>query len=216
MLRATALGLPMTTLIVAAFAPELAPYGAIDGTFAVAGQRVEVAEVGIGLVASALGAAEVLRRGPSAVIFSGTCGAYPGGPATLEVAVSRRIHLVSPLAVEGRAHLPARLSPPIDGAEGLGASLVSAGAVAVDVATTLAVTTDEGLARAIAGTGCLVEHMEAYAVAAACERAGVPFVAVLGVANVVGPNAHAEWKANHEEAARRAALVVRRALRSAR
>ena len=41
-----------------------------------------------------------------------------------------------------------------------------------------------------------VEHMESWSVAAAAEAAGVPFVALLGITNEVGPEAHAQWLAN--------------------
>jgi purine-nucleoside phosphorylase len=68
-----------------------------------------------------------------------------------------------------------------------------------------AITTDPGVAGALAAEGD-VEHMEAFGVAWACARAGVPFAAVLGITNAVGPNAHAEWKANR--AAAQAAAVI--------
>ena len=82
-------------------------------------------------------------------------------------------------------------------------SLASAGAGgrSVDVATTLGVTTDDALAEALArGARCEVEHLEAFAVAAACAAASVPFAAVLGVANMVGSQGREQWRKNHRAA----------------
>ena len=86
-----------------------------------------------------------------------------------------------------------------------------AGARPADVATTLAITVDDALAREAASVaGCEVEHLEAFGIAAACAQAGVPFGAVLAVANVVGGDARSEWRANHRAAEAAAAAVVRR------
>jgi purine-nucleoside phosphorylase len=48
-----------------------------------------------------------------------------------------------------------------------------------------------------------VEHLELAGVFAACHLADVPISAALTVANRVGPNAHAEWSANHKRVSRR-------------
>jgi nucleoside phosphorylase len=103
------------------------------------------------------------------------------------------------------------MSPPLDADPSLVAALVAAGGHACEIATTLAITTDDALAAAVFASGCAVEHLESYAVAAACARLSIPFVAVLGVANRVGSSAHSEWKRNHEAASQNAASVVRAA-----
>jgi purine-nucleoside phosphorylase len=61
------------------------------------------------------------------------------------------------------------------------------------------VTTDPTLADRLSD-GFSVEHLEAYSVAMACQDVGIPFVAILGIANVVGPGAHVEWLAHRDEA----------------
>ena len=43
-------------------------------------------------------------------------------------------------------------------------------------------------------------HMQLAAVAAACAVNSVPWHGFLGVSNAVGPSAHEEWKASHEQA----------------
>ncbi|HSZ80968.1 MAG TPA: hypothetical protein VLA14_01740, partial [Polyangia bacterium] len=84
------------------------------------------------------------------------------------------------------------------------------------VACPLAITQATALARRIATTGAALENLEAFAVARAAAAARVPFAAVLGVSNVVGPRAHAEWRANHLAASRAACHVVWSYLRARR
>lgn len=77
------------------------------------------------------------------------------------------------------------------------------------VATTLAMTTDDGIAQSLErSTGAHVEHLEAFAVARACAEAGVRFSAVFGVANVVGARGRDEWQKNHERAAAAACATL--------
>jgi nucleoside phosphorylase len=69
------------------------------------------------------------------------------------------------------------------------------------VATTLAITVEDAAAATVARrTGAGVEHLESYGVAVACSALGIPFIAVLGVANTVGSQGRAQWRANHESA----------------
>ena len=72
--------------------------------------------------------------------------------------------------------------------------------------TVPAISTDEELVARL-DQAWAIEHLETYSVAHACTARGVPFVAVLGIANVVGPQAHPQYLANRhiaQEAARRA------------
>jgi purine-nucleoside phosphorylase len=71
-------------------------------------------------------------------------------------------------------------------------------AVAIPPAIT---TTQEGAA--ILSTVATVEHLELTGVFAACHAAGVPCGGALVVVNDVGPNAQAQWLANHAEGSRR-------------
>ncbi len=57
-----------------------------------------------------------------------------------------------------------------------------------------------------------VEHLEAYAVARACQTLGVPCTIVLGIANIVGAKGREQWRARHVEASARAAEVAFAAL----
>jgi purine-nucleoside phosphorylase len=73
------------------------------------------------------------------------------------------------------------------------------------VAVPPAITTSAEGARRLASIAA-AEHLEATGVFAACHAAEVPVAAVLAVANRVGPDANAEWRANHARVSR--ALVA--------
>lgn len=177
--------------VLAAVAEEL---GDLDGSV-----------VGIGPVIAAAGATRfLLGEAPDAVLLVGTCGAYPGMAKIGDVIVATHIGLASGVAALGLGYVPRPPAPlPCD------PRLVGAFDVRqARVLTCPAVSTDPGLVERV-GDGWDAEHLEAFAVAWACHEAGVPFVALLGVANIVGPNAHVEWL-THREAAQDAVRDVAR------
>jgi nucleoside phosphorylase len=201
-------------LLVAAFHPELAALRATlgDGLEArVGGLSVAAKVVGIGLPSAAVGlAARLEALKPRGVVMLGTCGVYVGAPfAIRSVAVAKSVRLVDPSAVEKRTAFPDPMSLVHAAHAGMSGALASAGGVLVDVANTLAITTDDALAARITHeTKCAVEHLEAFGAASACAAFGVPFTAALGVANVVGSKARDEWRANHRVAADAAVALV--------
>ena len=177
-------------LFLAAFPPEIA---ALDPSY-------DRATVGVGLVEASLGAAAILaERRPQRVVLIGTVGAYPGsGVAIGDVVTAERVLVASDTGAIVDAMPSSSLAVPISNAR------------RVVVATTVAITTDDAVAVILEkSTGAHVEHLEAFAVARACERAGVTFSAVFGVANVVGSRGRDEWRANHERAAAAACALFR-------
>lgn len=204
----------LDVLVLAAFDPELAPLRALLGaamTARVAGRIVVARTAGIGLPASAAGAAaHIAELRPRAVVLVGTCGAYAGaGLAIGDVVVVRRLRLIDTAALEGLTQFPAPMAIEMETNGPMSAALAAtctprssvAGALGITVATTLAITVDDAMAaRIAAGSGADVEHLEAHGVAAACAAREVPFAAVLGVANFVGARGRAEWLAHHREA----------------
>jgi nucleoside phosphorylase len=214
-------------LILAAFVPELAPLRASLGDAMrarIGATDVAARVVGIGLPMSAAGTAmQLAELRPRAVVAIGTCGAYapdgtagasPRTPAPLairDVVVARRVRLVDASVAGGVAQFPEPMSVSIDADAGLADALERAGARRADVATTLAITVDDATAARIArAAGVQVEHLEAFGVAAACAARGVPFGAVLGVANIVGARARDEWRMHRRQAAAAAAEVALR------
>lgn len=156
--------------------------------------------VGIGPILAAARAAEILaRRSPEAVVLLGTGGSYAQGPAIGEAIVASRVGMSYGVAAMGLGYVP-RPPSPVD----CDAQLIERiGLAAHAVQTVNAITTDSTLAERISD-GWTVEHMEAFGVALACRNAGVPFTAVLGITNAVGPEAHTQWL-THRDAAQAAA-----------
>lgn len=152
--------------------------------------------VGVGPVRSAVGATRlILEHRPEAVVLIGTAGALVNDLSVPSVVVARRLGWAHSGAMLGAGYVPL---PPED--LQADASLAAAFDLQpVDVVTVGAITTAPGVADELRRRW-QVEHMEAYSVALAAAAAGVPFAAVLGLSNRVGPNAHEEWKANRHAA----------------
>lgn len=164
--------------------------------------------VGVGPIVAAVRAALLIERlKPSAVCLIGTAGSYKGGPPIGQAVVAQRLGLSASVAVMGLGYVP-RPPAPVDADEGLMARLP--GILRANVLTVQAITTDPTLSERLSD-GWSVEHLEAYSVAYACREAGVPFVAVLGIANAVGRDAHVQWLLNRDaaqDAARKAILPL--------
>jgi purine-nucleoside phosphorylase len=185
---------PMTirpSLLLAAFPPELAGMGAHPP----AGWRVGC--TGVGALTAAVATARLLSAlTPRRVLFVGTCGAYDerlqvGGLLTAADALA-----ISLDVLEGRAYLPESQ------VHRWPATLAAVLAVPFPA---LSVAVPPGITRTLEGAQRLasyaaVEHLELTGVFAACHEAGIPCGAALAVANRVGPEAHGEWLAKHQQA----------------
>jgi Phosphorylase superfamily len=168
-------------LVVGAFAPELA---GLRGAHA---PELDLREVGVGLVDAALGAQALLaERRYSGVVFVGTAGSI--GSLTIgTLCVATECYLVA-----HRGEMPAIMTRPVGLEPSWIRAAVGFGFTPASVATTLGITTTAADAAMLAPFG--LEHLEAFAVARAAERAQVPFGALLGVANIVGVQGRREWR----------------------
>lgn len=169
------------------------------------GARIVARAAGVGLVEAGIGAARAIAAvKPRAVIFVGTAGSYdrliPIGAAV----VARRLKLASTAVLRDEGYLPAVLPADAETDPRLRRALAGDLPV-VDVACPLAITSTRAAARRLAGLGA-VENLEAFAVARAA--AALPFAAVLGVSNAVGPRAHAQWRQHAKPAAAAACEAV--------
>ncbi len=180
----------MPSLLLAAFPPEL---GGLD---AAPPPGWRVATTGVGAIAAAATTARLLAESrPARVLFVGTCGAYDGRLAVLDLIAARAAIATSLDELEGRAYRPSLEQVRFD------ATWSVPGLPAHDVAVPPGITrTAEGATRLAALAAA--EHLELAGVFAACRAAGVPVAAALAVANRVGPAAHEEWRANHARASR--------------
>jgi nucleoside phosphorylase len=209
------------TLVLSAWEPEVAPLRRLLRAAKPARSDVALAAVGVGTVDAAVGAATAIARAnPRRVIFVGTAGVYPSAARVHAIgtaALAGELRLVSTATLRGDAYHPAPLVATATTNAPLRAALARGdGVPTATVACPLAITQTAALARRIAATGAALETLEAFAVARAAAAAGLPFAAVLGVSNVVGPRAHAEWRANHLAASRGACHVVWSLLRARR
>jgi nucleoside phosphorylase len=179
----------MAVLVVAAAREEL---GELDGHV-----------LGVGPVVAAVRAATLIGLyQPTRVVMIGTGGAYGGGPPIGEAIVASRVGWSYGVAAMGLGYVP-RPPQPVEADPALLDRLPLA---RHPVLTVGAVTTDPTLASRLSD-GWSVEHLEAYGVAFACRESGVPFVVVLGISNVVGPDAHIQWL-THRDAAQDAARAA--------
>ena len=225
MVRGGATDLPArlpATLIVSAWEPETASLRRWLASAAgrARARAVQLDAAGVGPVDAGIGAARLIARTrPRRVLFVGTAGAYAGAPGRLalavdDVAVVARAALVSTAVLRNDAYLPAPLIAEVLADPTLVKQLLSGStsnppAAAVAAACPLAITRSAALARHIArASGATVENLEVFAVARAAQLANLPFAAVLGIANRVGPDAHAEWKVHHRTASVAACAVV--------
>jgi futalosine hydrolase len=211
------------TLVLSAWEPEIATLRRLAR--GVASDRLTLGTIGVGAVDAAVGAAAAIAAArPARVIFVGTAGAYPRGPATAAigtVAIAGEACLASTAELRGDGYLPEPLVTRVPLSTELSGRLAACGprrkpAPVLGVACPIAVTRSATLGRHLAhATGAALENMEAFAVGRAAAAAGVPSVAaVLGIANRVGPRGHQEWRAHHVAASRAACRLVWSFLRS--
>jgi len=211
------------TLVLAAWEPEIAPLRRLAR--GVDASRLALGTVGVGPVEASVGAAAaIVAARPRRVIFVGTAGAYPRGPATAAigtVAIASELHLVSTAALRGDGYLPEPVVTRAVMSADLAAALASCGAKPAPLlaaACPLAVTRSATLGRQIAhATDAALENLEAFAVARAAAAAGVEAVAaVFGIANRVGPRGHQEWRAHHAAASHAACRLLWSSLKTDR
>lgn len=176
------------SLLLAAFPPELAGLD-LDPP-----PGWQVSCTGVGAVTAGVATARLIAAlKPDRVLFVGTCGAYDGRLAIGDLLEAVEAVSVSVEELEGRGFRPA-----IECVR-WPATLTFPRPLALPahtVAVPMVITKGMNGAKLLSGYAA-AEHLELTGVFAACHDAGVPCGAILGVADRVGPDAHAEWKANN-------------------
>jgi nucleoside phosphorylase len=190
-----------SSLLLAAFPPELA------GLDAAPPPGWRTATTGVGAVAAAAATARLLaEERPLRVLLVGTCGAYDGRLAVGELLAARAAIASSLEELDGRAYRPEMETVRFESSWAVPLALPLH-----DVVAPPAITRTADGARRLASVGA-AEHLEVAGVFAACTAAGVPAAAVLAVANRVGPDANAEWRANHARVSRALVEALRAVL----
>jgi purine-nucleoside phosphorylase len=180
---------PAENLLLAAFSPELAGLDANPP----AGWRVAL--TGVGALAAAAATARLLVEvRPARVLFVGTCGAYDDRLAIGDLLSVSEAVAVSLDELEGRA-----FRPEIERTRWAAGWALPLPPHVVAVPPAITCTADG--ARRLSSIAS-AEHLEVTGVFAACAEAGVPVAGALAVANRVGPEASAEWRANHARVSR--------------
>jgi len=176
-------------LLLAAFAPELA------GLDMEAPRGWRTALTGIGAVTAAVATTRILcEMTPRAVLFIGTCGVYGERLNVGDCITASEVVAVSVSEIQHRAFRPSieTTSWPVSWELPLPKCVVAA-------PPAITFSSEDA---AILGQVADIEHLELAGVFAACQLAKVPVSAALVVANHVGPDAHAEWNANHKRVSR--------------
>jgi nucleoside phosphorylase len=206
-------------LVLAAWPPELATLDAsLVALPARIRRRVILASVGVGMVEAGIATAQLLARyRPDFVLLVGTAGVYPGQTNDLgldQAAIAQRVRLL-PHILPG-AYLPAIVPTEVRSSPTLVRALRRATRLPrVDVACPIGITaTKQAAITASKLSGCALENLEAFAVARAAAVAKIPFTAILGIANHVGPDGHREWERHAKAAAASACRAVIEGLRS--
>jgi nucleoside phosphorylase len=130
----------------------------------------------------------------------------------LDIVVPMRTHLFDPSVSAGKAEFAGPMQTVLDMHPLLSAGLLAASGQRcrqAPVATTLAIITDDAIARAVhPATGLEAENLELFSVALACRAAEIPFAAVLAVTNVVGSQGRTDWLQYQRDAAVASAEVL--------
>jgi len=194
--------MPAPSLLLSAFGPELAgldldpPPGWV------------LATTGIGAITAAVETSRLVREiQPVRVLFLGTCGAYDGRLAVGDLVAAASALATSVEEAKGRAYRP-------DAEVRRWSATWDLPLPALDVAVPPAITLTVEGARVLARLAA-VEHLELTGVFAACGAARIPVAAALGVANRVGPEAHAEWKREHARVSAALVAALRRTVLAA-
>jgi len=187
-------------LVLAAHAPELVGLRERlgDGLAGEIGERrVAGRTVGVGMPAAGAGTMRHLAaHKPAAVVLLGSCGHYVAQYAPTDLMMASKLVLVDTSVCTRQAAFPEPMQTEVAPDPVLTEGLLSAtsGVRRGPVATTLAITTHDGLAQTLgARSGCHVENLEAFSVGLACAALEIPCAVLLGVTNAVGSRGRAQW-----------------------
>lgn len=204
-------------LILAAHAPELVGLREALGpdlAGEIASLRVVCATVGVGLPAAAAGTMRHVRDAkPRGVVLLGSCGLYPRRVEfrPLQTVVPTEIKLVDGSVIADKAAFPAPMQLVREPDPRLSDALAQTDPTTLRgaVATTLGITTDDGLARTLGKkSACAAENLEAFSVALACATRDLPFASLLVATNEVGSSGREQWRTHQRDAAERGARLI--------
>ena len=191
----------MSLLITSAIEAELAPLAEVLQAKKIdSGWESPIARLlplGIGPI-QALSSLLRFKEPITELLFIGTAGYFDADQFQIgELVQAQSVTLFDGATLLGQAHFALmQNSPPLI------ASGPTLGLKAVTVANSLSVTRGTTLARAVQqDTNCAVENLELYGVAYGAAQLEVPWAALLGLTNQVGPEGQQQWQTNHKNIA---------------
>lgn len=185
-------------LLLAAFPPEFADL--LDSPPA----GWVVACTGIGAIEAAITTTRLLaEHHPDRVLFLGTCGAYD-----LRLKIGAHLAVSEAIAISASELRGAAFRPQAERTRWAATWALPLPSQAVAVPP--AITCDPKDARFL-GQIASAEHLELTGVFAACHALSIPVAAALGVANHVGPEAHAQWLEHHARVSRELVAALKTA-----
>lgn len=198
----------MSLLICAAFSPE------IQALHDQAEKDYMTATLGVGLISAASSIASLFERHTiTRVLFTGTCGAPLKTALKIgDIVRAKTIH-TGDISVWSQDTfipeiMPTRVTPTrfLTPQNTLHES---------DVFCPLAITQSQ-IAAAILRVHfpTAVENLECFAVAWNAVQRNIPFEAILGVSNLIGPDGHEEWKTNHAKVSQQVQQYIRTLIKS--
>jgi nucleoside phosphorylase len=199
----------MSLLICAAFSPE------IQFLHDPAGKDYMTATLGVGLVSAASSIAAVLERHSiSRIVFTGTCGALPSTSLTIgDVVRAKTIYLGDIGTLNRTSFIPDIIPTTVTPARFIAMKNTLPES---DVFCPLSITQSDTGASLLQKNfpNGVVENLECFAVAWNAAQRKIPFEAVLGVSNFIGPNGHDEWKQHHHRVSHVTQTHIQSLLRS--
>ncbi len=183
----------MTLLICAAFPPEIRDIeGRVTGD-------VVTATLGVGLVSASSRISQLLERhGISRILFTGTCGILGPSPVSIgDVVRAKTIYSGDGETFNGANHIPDAMPTTVAPTQFLTPQKFIQ---ECDVLSPLSITLSKDGMDALRSRfpDGIAENLECFAVAWNAHQRRIPFEAILGVSNRIGPEGHTEWLEHHE------------------
>lgn len=185
----------MTLLICSAFLPEIQTLQKhTQGS-----PKVVTATLGVGLVSAASRISSIMEYlSVSRILFTGTCGILmPSLISIGDIVRAKTIYSGDVESFNGENRIPDIMPTTVPPARFI---TPRKPVQDCDVLSPLSITHSKGGANVLRKQfpDGIAENLECFAVAWNAAQRGIPFEAILGVSNTIGPAGHAEWTAHHE------------------
>lgn len=186
----------MTLLICSAFLPEIQALQKYTG----GSSKIVTATLGVGLVSAASRISSIMEYlSVSRILFTGTCGILTPHPISIgDVVRAKMVYSGDIETFSDENHIPDTMPTAVPPARFMTPKTTVHDC---DVLSPLSITHSKNGADVLRKQfpDGIAENLECFAVAWNAEQRGIPFEAILGVTNTIGPDGHIEWITHHED-----------------